>query len=276
MTHALVADLVDASCVDGPGNRFVVFLQGCTFNCLTCHNPHTIGVRPTVSTRAIDLADLHAEIASKAPFLSGVTVSGGEPTLQWSAVHELFQRLAADPATAGLTRLVDSNGDADPDVWDVLATSMHGAMIDLKALDPDVHYLLTGRSNARVLATIEQLTELDRLAEVRLLIVPDVNDTPEQLAATAAWLTPLEPTPPTVVQGFRHTGTRSVAHRFREATASDLTHAVAALVEHGLPAHRVRVRVPADASVESDRQHRHVIVEPGGAEVLEQVVDIER
>jgi pyruvate formate lyase activating enzyme len=242
VTHALVADVVDSSCVDGPGNRYVVFLQGCTFNCLACHNPHTIDARPSASTRRIDLADLQADIASKAPFLSGVTVSGGEPTLQWVAVHELFERLAADPATAGLTRLVDSNGDADPHTWDVLATSMDGAMIDLKALDPDVHHLLTGRPNTRVLATIEQLTALDRLAEVRLLIVPGVNDTIEQVAATAHWLGALDPPPRTVVQGFRHAGTRPVARRFREATTTELTDVVATLVDHGLVADHVHAR----------------------------------
>src|SRR4029453_1155465 len=118
---------------------YVLFLQGCTFNCPACHNPHTIARRPSAGARWMDIADLHADIASRASFL------GGEPTLEWKAVHELFERLAADPTTAGLTRLVDSNGDADPEVWDVLATSMHGAMIDLKALDPDVHHLLTGR-----------------------------------------------------------------------------------------------------------------------------------
>jgi pyruvate-formate lyase-activating enzyme len=242
VTRALVADIVDTSCVDGPGNRYVVFLQGCTFNCVACHNPHTIDRRASASTRWIDVADLHADIASKAPFLSGVTVSGGEPTLQWAAVHELFERLAADPATTLLTRLVDSNGDADPQVWDVLATSMQGAMVDLKALDPDVHLLLTGRTNTRVLAAIRQLAALDRLTEVRLLVLPGVNDTPEQLADTARLLGGLNPTSHTVVQGFRHEGTRSCARRFREATSTDLTMVVAALVAHGLPADRVHAR----------------------------------
>ncbi|HEX6657542.1 MAG TPA: radical SAM protein [Ilumatobacter sp.] len=242
MTRALVADVVDTSCVDGPGNRYVVFLQGCTFNCLACHNPHTIDRRPSASTKWIDVADLHTDIASKASFLSGITVSGGEPTLQWAAVHELFERLAADPTTTRLTRLIDSNGDADPRVWDVLATSMHGAMIDLKALDPDVHRLLTGRSNTRVLAAIRQLAALDRLTEVRLLIMPGVNDASEQLAATARWLGGLDPTPQTIVQGFRLEGTRSVARRFHEATSTDLTTVVATLVDHGLRADGVHVR----------------------------------
>ena len=244
MTRALIADVVDASCVDGPGNRYVVFLQGCTFNCLTCHNPHTIASTPTAESRWVDIEELHSDIATRAAFLSGVTVSGGEATLQAPAVHELFQRLAADPITANLTRLVDSNGDAEPEVWNVLATSMHGAMIDLKALDPDVHLALTGRANTRVLASLRQLTALDRLAEVRLLIVPGVNDEPQQLAATARWLASLDPVPLVIVQGFRHDGTRAIAREFEEATTTHLTRVEAMLVEYGLPAIRVAIRVP--------------------------------
>ncbi len=242
MTQFLVADVVPASCVDGPGNRYVVFLQGCTFNCLTCHNPQTISRQPTCESRWLDLDELVGDIAAKAPFLSGVTVSGGEATLQWRAVHELFRRLACDRATAHLTRLVDSNGDADAEVWRTLATTMHGAMVDLKAFDPDVHLALTGRDNTRVLDSIVLLHELERLVEVRLLIVPGANDEPEQLAATARWLASLRPTPSVVVQGFRAEGTRPVARGFDEATADDLSTVTRSLIAHGLPAASVSVR----------------------------------
>src|SRR5690606_11369667 len=87
VTRALVADVVDASCVDGPGNRYVVFLQGCTFRCTTCHNPHTIARRATAGARWTTVHELVDDIAARAPFLSGVTVSGGEATLQWEAVR---------------------------------------------------------------------------------------------------------------------------------------------------------------------------------------------
>ena len=247
MTRALVADIVDASCVDGPGNRYVVFLQGCTFNCLTCHNPQTIPRSPTRESRWLETDTLFADIADKAAFLSGVTVSGGEATLQWEAVRDLFDRLAVDPSTTRLTRLVDSNGDTVPDVWSGLATSMHGAMIDLKALDPDVHVALTGRTNTRVLASLRQLTELDRLAEVRLLIVPGVNDEPDQLMATSRWLGELDPIPPVTVQGFRREGTRPVARWFREATTSDLTSVASTLISLGFPARQVRIRRSREA-----------------------------
>jgi pyruvate formate lyase activating enzyme len=219
-----------------------VFTQGCTFNCLTCHNPHTIGRLPTHESRWIDVDRLIADIASKARFLSGVTVSGGEATLQWEAVHELFQRLDADPKTRQLTRLVDSNGDADPEVWSTLSTSMHGAMIDLKALDSDIHLALTGHSNERVLASLRQLTELDRLSEVRILVVPGANDDFGQLTETARWLCSLQPIPPVVVQGFRREGTRPAARWFREAGAAELARVVSNLIAGGLPASHVSSR----------------------------------
>lgn len=234
MTRALVADVVRSSCVDGPGNRYVVFLQGCTFNCVGCHNPHTIPRTASGSSRWMTVDELVADIAADAPFLSGVTISGGEATLQWEAVHELFERLALDPATSRLTRLVDSNGDADPIVWSTLSTSMHGAMVDLKALDDAVHRRLTGRSNARVLASIVQLVRRHRLAEVRLLIVPGVNDSPSQLAATARWLGGLDVVPHVVVQGFRREGTRAAARAFEEATEADLDRVSAFLADQGL------------------------------------------
>ena len=61
-------------------------------------------------------------------------------------------------------------------------------MVDLKAIDPDVHHHLTGHSNERVLASLRQLDRLDRLTEVRLLIVPGVNDRPDHVRATGELL----------------------------------------------------------------------------------------
>lgn len=232
--RGLLADVIPSSCVDGPGNRYVVFLQGCTFDCLACHNPHTICRRPTARSHWVDTEALVQEIAAVAPFLSGVTVSGGEATLQWEFVLELFRRLRAEPATRALDRLVDSNGDAEPFVWTRLAEVMDGAMIDLKALDPDVHRLLTGHGNERVLASLRRLDALDLLAEVRLLLVPGVNDHDDHLAATAALLGELRSSPPVRVLAFRHHGTREVARRFREATSDDIGRAEALLRAGGV------------------------------------------
>lgn len=258
--RGLLADVVPSSCVDGPGNRYVVFLQGCTFDCLACHNPHTICRRPTARSHWVDTESLVQEIAAVAPFLSGVTVSGGEATLQWEFVLELFRRLRAEPATRSLGLLVDSNGDAEPFVWTRLADVMDGAMIDVKAFDPEVHRLLTGHGNERVLASVRRLDALDRLAEVRLLLVPGVNDRADHLTATAAMLRELRSAPPVRVLAFRHHGTREVARRFREATADDVRRAeellraggVEPLIRPLVPAADQLVAVPGAAAVSID------------------------
>jgi pyruvate-formate lyase-activating enzyme len=95
-------------------------------------------------------------------------------------------------------------------------------MIDLKALDVDTHRFLTGHDNARVLASLTHLDAIAKLTEVRLLLVPGVNDSPEQIEATAEWLLGLRSEPTVVLSAFRHEGTRRIAHQFREATADDL------------------------------------------------------
>lgn len=235
-TPGLLADVVPSSFVDGPGNRYVVFLQGCSFDCLACHNPHTIGRHTTARSHRVEAADVADEIACVAPFLTGVTVSGGESTLQWEFVRDLFVELRERPATARLTRLVDTNGDTGPDVWAELLPVMDGAMVDLKAIDPEVHRVLTGHGNDLVLESIRLLDRTGGLAEVRLLVIPGVNDAAVHVDATARFLTGLTTAPTVNVLGFRHAGTREVARRFREATADDLLAVAARLRATGVDA----------------------------------------
>ena len=140
---ARISRILPWSCVDGPGNRMVLFLQGCNFACAACHNPHTIGqcndcgdCLPACPTGALTLvagrmvfdpafctqcdaclracpisaspmalsygvADILARLHQNRAFLSGLTVSGGEPTLQGGFIRALFSAIHADPALAG-------------------------------------------------------------------------------------------------------------------------------------------------------------------------------
>lgn len=196
--------------MDGPGNRFVAFLQGCNLNCLACHNPHTIPYQ-TPRARVVEVADLVEQIRPLAPFLAGVTVSGGEATQQASFVRALFAAMRDDPELRGLTRFLDSNGAAHPDVWDALLPVTDGVMLDLKALDPELHRRLTGGDNADVLAAIEHVAETDKLYEVRLLLIPGVNDEPVTLERTVRWLLDVNPVLRIKVIGFRGHGVRAAA-----------------------------------------------------------------
>lgn len=202
---ANLADVITFSSVDGPGNRFVVFLQGCNFDCIACHNPQTIA---TSAHHPVSVDALLPRIRRAAPFLSGITVSGGEATQQHEFVHHLFTAVKADPATAQLTCFVDSNGACDTSVWDDLAPVMDGAMIDLKCLNPSIHERMTGQPNDQVLASIRHLRAIDRLYEVRLLIMAGVNDDPILLQRTGEWLATVEPRLRLKVIAFRLHGAR--------------------------------------------------------------------
>lgn len=232
-TTGRIADVIDFSLVDGPGNRYVVFVQGCSFDCIACHNPETIPRRcPTA--RRVSVAELLAEIRVAEPYLAGVTVSGGEVTTQYPFVRELFAAVRADPQLRRLTTFVDSNGFAVRNVWDRLLPVLDGAMIDLKALDADVHQRLTGRRNELVLDSIRYLHAHHRLHEVRLLLVPGFNDGDDQLARTADWLAALDPELRVVVIGFRSHGVRPEHQGIREATPELLAGARELLERGGL------------------------------------------
>ncbi len=230
---ARIADVIPFSWVDGPGNRFVVFTQGCSFDCLACHNPETIPpCRP--DARDLSVPALLTQIRAAEPYLQGVTVSGGEATGQWRFVRELFAAIRSDVQLARLTTYVDTNGHALPRVWDRLIPVTDGFMVDLKALDPVVHEHLTGRTNRLVLDAIGYLHRAGRLAEVRLLLVPGFNDGDDQLARTAAWLADLDPDLRVVVIGFRRHGVRPAYADLPEAGPELLAHAAGLLAAAGL------------------------------------------
>lgn len=260
----LVSGVIPFSSVDGPGNRFVLFLQGCNFDCIACHNPHTISpcndcglcahVCPsgalslehgvvrwndalctsaelciarcpydaTPKARWHTVDEIVADIRAHAPYLSGVTVSGGEATQQAAFVRALFEALRDDDTLGRLHRLVDSNGAAPQDVWDELADAMDGAAIDLKAFDDEVHRRMTGASNALVLRSIELLAARGSLHEVRLLLLPGVNDRLDDLARCGAWLHRVDPNLRVKVIGFRRHGVRPRAAQVDEPSAAEM------------------------------------------------------
>lgn len=216
-----VADTITFSNVDGPGNRFVVFLQGCNFDCIACHNPQTIPLAHGDHFRR-EVDDLLPAIRRAAPFLGGITVSGGEATMQPDFLLELFDAVRTDPGLSRLTCFVDSNGTADEATWRRLAPSMDGAMIDLKCFDDDIHRSMTGHSNVPVLRSIELLHELGLLYEVRLLLLSGVNDDPVLLRRTGEWLAAIDPELRIKVIGFRRHGARPHVPELAEPSPDDL------------------------------------------------------
>ena len=161
--------------VDGPGIRFVIFMQGCPMRCLYCHNPDTwepcIGEQRTAQS-------LIDEYESVKEFLKGggITVTGGEPLLQIDFLIELFT-LAKQK---GIHTCIDTCGITfDPkhhEKLDKLIKLTDLVMLDIKHIDNSRHKALTGKENINILAFAKYLAANNIPIWVRHVLVPFVTD----------------------------------------------------------------------------------------------------
>lgn len=176
MAKGLINKILPFSSVDGPGNRTAIFLQGCNFDCLYCHNPETInneyslkynnGSDPTY----MSVEQVLEKINKTRAFISGITVSGGECTLQAEFLIELFR----EAHKLDLTCFIDTNGSIPLYKNQELVNLIDMAMIDLKAFNSAEHKMLTGVDNSIVLENINYMAKLNKLYEIRTVIVPGI------------------------------------------------------------------------------------------------------
>ena len=179
--------------VDGPGVRFVIFLQGCPMRCQYCHNPDTWKMK-SGSLRSAQ--SLIAEYRRNAAFYSkgGITVTGGEALMQIDFLLELFA-LAREQ---GIHSCLDTSGityhpgeSSYNEKLDKLMAMTDLVLLDIKHIDPVIHRDLTGHDNAGILAFARYLAEKKVPVWIRHVVVPGVTDQPEHLAKLGAFLATL-------------------------------------------------------------------------------------
>ena len=176
--------------VDGPGVRFVVFLQGCPMRCQYCHNPDTWKMNAG-SVRSAQ--SLIAEYERNAPFYrgGGITVTGGEALMQLDFLLELF-RLAKQKNihtcldTSGVTYHPGKSNYNDK--LDQLMEVTDLVMLDIKHIDPEGHKTLTGHDNAGILAFAKYLDEKKIPVWIRHVVVPGITDDPVLLTRLGTFL----------------------------------------------------------------------------------------
>lgn len=165
---------------DGPGLRYVVFLQGCPFRCLYCANPDTID--PVGQSKLTDPDYIVEQAVSMKPFFGkrgGITFSGGEPTVQAEALVPLFRRLK----TEGIHICVDSNGGVWNSHVEELLSLADLVLLDVKEFNSKRHEHITGRPNTQTLRTAEWLEEHQHPFWLRYVLVPGLSDNEEDIRA---------------------------------------------------------------------------------------------
>jgi len=231
MSKGLVNRILPFSSVDGPGNRTVIFLQGCNFNCLYCHNPETINRCNNCGTcvkacpynvllkegtsicwnrslcmhcdeclkacsrdsspKAVymNVEEVLKEINKTRAFISGITVSGGECTLQSEFLIELFREVKK----LGLSTFVDTNGSVPLYEMSEIVEVMDMAMVDVKSYDSEEHKKLTGMDNNIVLENVKFLANVNKLYEVRTVVVPKLLNNYYTVDMTSKLLASINP-----------------------------------------------------------------------------------
>ncbi|GMR17063.1 MAG: YjjW family glycine radical enzyme activase [Gammaproteobacteria bacterium] len=272
-----VSRILTFSCVDGPGNRLVIFLQGCNFSCRTCHNPHTIGIcnhcgdcigvcpekalsmndqgkvvwdaatctqcdkclescpeSSSPKTRRYTVDDIVRIVRENRYFLSGITVSGGEATIQLPFVIELFKSIKNDAELQHLSCFLDSNGFLSEKGWVRILPYLDGVMVDLKAWRNENHQWLTGKSNHRVFRSIQYLAAHRKLHEVRIIYVPEFQDMDENIDSLAGLIRELPEATNIRLNAFATHGVTGDAKKWQPCSREQLNAFADRLGERGV------------------------------------------
>ncbi len=221
----MIFDIKEFAVYDGPGVRTTVFMKGCPLRCKWCHNPEGLekkrqlmvstaackhcGACKTVCEHETCVACGNCismckgglrrlcgeEIAPEelAKRISrdknlweqtggGVTFSGGEPLLQWEFVKETLGHLP------GVHALIETSGFAPAEIFSDAVDTLSMVIMDLKHMDSAAHEHWTGQKNERILANAKVLLESDTPCVIRVPLIPGVNDSAENLRATAEFV----------------------------------------------------------------------------------------
>lgn len=171
--------------VDGPGVRFVVFMQGCPLRCKYCHNRDTWEVgRGSIEEDAKETFKKIMRYKHYYILGGGITLTGGEPLLQSEYVADLFSMCKKE----GLHTAVDTSGYIlNENVKKALDVS-DLVMLDIKSIEEEQHTWLTGVSLKPILKFLEYLCKVDKLTWARHVVIPGITYKDELLHSLAIFI----------------------------------------------------------------------------------------
>ena len=217
----LVNTIIPFSNVDGPGNRFSIFLQECNLNCVYCHNVQTIekcrhcGIcidqcpshalskkegrvvyqealcsqcdnciricpyQSTPKAKWYEVNDLYEEIEKVVAYVRGVTISGGEPTLQDQAIVTLAKKVR----NLNRTIYIDTNGIFNIEAKKALIDAVDGFLFDVKALSAIKP--VCGINQQNLLDNLQKLLAMNKIVEVRTVVMAHLGQVEETVTEVA-------------------------------------------------------------------------------------------
>ena len=196
-TTGIINSIESFGSVDGPGVRFMLFMQGCSMRCRYCHNPETWSMEGGNDVMRLTPEEAYAMAVRYKPYWKGgggVTVSGGEAMLQIDFVNEFFSLCKAD----GVNTALDTSGC--PFTYDEpyfskflkLCGVCDLFILDIKHIRDEAHKALTGHSNSNILEMARYLSEHGRHMWIRHVLVPGVTDDEESLARLGEFISTLD------------------------------------------------------------------------------------
>ncbi|NDV96985.1 pyruvate formate lyase-activating protein [Dysgonomonas sp. 521] len=167
---------------DGPGIRFVLFMQGCPLRCLYCHNPDTWEKKDAKYSYAPQ--EVYRELDKVKNFVrGGITVSGGEPLLQAEFVLELFKICKEH----GIHTALDTSGIFLNDKVKELLEYTDLVLLDIKQINPVKYKELTSAPLEPALKFMEYLASVDKPVWLRYVLVPHYTDDEKDLTEWAEY-----------------------------------------------------------------------------------------
>ncbi|MGB9814019.1 MAG: pyruvate formate-lyase-activating protein [Thermovenabulum sp.] len=172
--------------LDGPGIRFVIFTQGCPLRCAYCHNPDTWD---PLGGFVIDVEEIFNKILRYKTYMDfsggGVTLSGGEPTLQPDFAAELFKRCK----NAGINTALDTSGYCEQKDLAKILPYTDLVLFDVKHPNQKEHIKLTGKDNEKIIQNLSFIDSMGVKIWIRYVLVPGITDSPELIKKLADFLT---------------------------------------------------------------------------------------
>jgi pyruvate formate lyase activating enzyme len=155
--------------VDGPGIRYMLFLQGCLLRCKCCANPDTWNMRKGIEMSSKEIV---ADVLKYKGYIDGMTVSGGEPLLQPDFVASVFQQVK----NHGLTTCIDTAGQGGHLASGKVLDHTDCVLMCFKHVDPDKYKTFTGVSQSHALRFIQDVGEREIPMYMRYLYIPGFSD----------------------------------------------------------------------------------------------------